>query len=216
MLGLKERKQRKEEEAAAAKAEAEFQAKQTAKQEKRKIEKTIGNIDQTIENFMQKAIVAKGKGNVDVYQKCVGFIKVCKMRRTQAENALFTIESMELMKEIADNSSALLESMGNVMSTLGALSVDKSVLMATQKNYQKTQLELDKQSATIESMLGSMEMLAESSSDNLSVDDGAIEAEIAKRAGDGLDDLDIGGSFSGSSADGIDDDLERLKKLVNG
>ena len=176
---LNEKKKKKAEEEAAAKAEAEYQAKFAAKQEKKKVEKTITEIDKSIANFIAKAAEAKQKGYADMYRQCVSFIKTARVRKKQAEMFLFQVDAMQEMQNITKNSSELLKSMNTVMSTLGKLSVDKSVLIKSQKDFMTAQAELNKQTDSIGMALSSMDdFMTDSEDSSVSFADEDIDAEI--------------------------------------
>ena len=85
----KEKKEKAMADAAAAAADAEFQAKFAAKQERKKVEKTISEIDKSLEGLMAKAAESKSKGYEDVYRQCISMIKVARGRKMQAEKFLF-------------------------------------------------------------------------------------------------------------------------------
>ncbi|NCA92879.1 hypothetical protein EOM82_06500 [bacterium] len=214
MLGFKEKKQKKEEQAASAKADAEFQAKYVAKQEKRKVEKNIAEIDKSIANFIAKAAEAKAKGYTDIYKKSISFIKTARVRKKQAEMFLFQMDAMQEMQNISKNSSELLTSMNNVMNSLGALSLDRAVVMTTQRDFLKTQTELDKQSDNIENALSGMEMQIMDDDGLDALSDDGIEAEIAAlMAGNSADALSVGSSVSVEK--NADSEMEYLQKMLN-
>lgn len=211
MFNGKEKKLKKSEEEAAAKAEAEFQAKYAAKQEKRKVEKIISDVDKTIQTLMTRAADAKAKGYTDMYRSCISFIKVARARKKQAEVFLFQMEAMQEMQSLSKSSAELLGSMSNIMNSLGKLSLDKTAMLNSQKDFSAAQMELDKQTANIEQFLSGMEMRV---SDDESADqfsDSSIEAEI--------DSLIMGNSISIAtptfdSSTNADSDLDSLKKLL--
>ena len=133
----KEKKQQEAEAAAAAKEEAEYEAKFAAKQERKKAAKIIVEMDKSIQTFTQKAAEAKAKGYTTIYKQCVSFIRTAKAKQRQAEEFVYQIDAMLEMHNMAKNSSELLNSISNVMNTLGKISLDKSVLMANQRDFQK-------------------------------------------------------------------------------
>lgn len=215
MFKSKEKKLKEAEAAEAAKAEAEFQAKYTAKQEKKKIEKQVAEIDKTIESMMAKAANAKVKGYADIYKQCVLMIKVARARKRQAESFLFQMEAMQEMQSLAKGSSELLSSMGKVMSSLGKLSVDKTVMMGTQRDFMAAQRELEKQTMSIEGFLSSMEIDLPEDDSSIGTEmfaDSTIDAEI-----DSYIMKNSMGSGSGANGAGSSPaaDLEELKGLLN-
>ena len=161
-------------------ADAEFEAKYAVKTERKKVEKLMAEMDKSIGVFMAQAAEAKQKGYEEMYRKSISFIKVAKARKKQAEMFLFQIVSMQEMQNIANHSKQLLGSMNNIMNTLGKLSVDKSVVIQSQRDYQKTMAELDRQSDTIDNALSNFEAFAEDGdyTSDVSLSDDEIEAEI--------------------------------------
>ena len=146
----KEKKAKRLEEEARAKADAEYAAKREADMQKRKIEKMIAEFDKSIAEFTNQAASAKANGYAPVYKQCVGFIKVAKAKRLQAQMFLAQIGAMQQMKKLAEHSKDLLGSMNSVMNTLGKFSLDPEVMRNIQKDYDTAQMELDKQSDKID------------------------------------------------------------------
>ena len=206
----KEKKQKRLEAEAAAKEEAEFEAKMVAKQEKKKVGKTIEEVDKAMKALMEKAAAAKSKGYEDIYRQCLSLIKVTKARKMQAEKFLFQVEAMETMQSISKGSEGLLQSMNSIMGTLGKLSVDKSVMINTQKNFGETQRKLEMESNNLEQFLSGMEMhFDDGSSDQFS--DSSIEDEVNQfMMGNEIDDSKVSVSSSGA-----DSELEAMKKMLN-
>ncbi len=209
----KEKKRKLAEEQEAAKADAEFEAKFTAKQEKKKVEKIVGEMDKTINTLVARAAGAKAKGYTDIYKNCLSLIKVARARKKQAETFLFQMEAMQEMQALAKSSQELLGSMGSVMNSLGKLSLDKTVMLNSQKDFLATQRELEKQSMNIETYLSTMESNVDDGADGAQeFSDGDIEAEIDK--------FMVGNSINASSASssqgGNDggEDMEYLKKML--
>lgn len=212
-MGFKNKKQMKEEAAAAARAEAEFKAKYTAKQEKRNVEKNISEIDKSIAGFIARAAEAKSKGYTDMYRKCISFIKVARMRKKQAEMFLFQIDAMQEMQSISKNSNALLGSIKNIMTTLGGLSVDKAVISAMSGDFQKTQMELDKQSGNIEMALSGLEMQMPYDEDDAdSLADSEIEREIDNYAASNS--VDVSEKSETATEKSIDSEMDYLQSLL--
>lgn len=206
----KEKKQKRLEAEAAAKEEAEFEAKMVAKQEKKKVGKTIEEVDKAMKALMEKAAAAKSKGYEDIYRQCLSLIKVTKARKMQAEKFLFQVEAMETMQSISKGSEGLLQSMNSIMGTLGKLSVDKSVMINTQRNFGETQRKLEMESNNLEQFLSGMEMhFDDGSSDQFS--DSSIEDEVNQfMMGNAIDDSKVSVSSSGA-----DSELEAMKKMLN-
>lgn len=199
----KEKKAKRLEAEANAKADAEFQAKYTAKQERKKVEKMVASIDGSISALISKAAAAKAKGYTQVYQQCISFIKVARARKMQAETFLFQMDAMQEMKALSENSKDLLNSMSNIMGTLGKLSLDPTVMMQTQKDLNKTQMELDKQGASIDTFLDGMQMIMpeDANLDTAQFDDNDIAAEIdAFTINNALNNIDLGSGTSSESS----------------
>ena len=206
----KEKKQKRLEAEAAAKEEAEFEARMVAKQEKKKVNKTIEDVDKAMKALIEKAAAAKSKGYQDIYRQCLSLIKVTKARKMQAEKFLFQVEAMETMQSISKGSESLLQSMNSIMGTLGKLSVDKSVMINTQKNFGETQRKLEMESNNLEQFLSGMEMhFDDGSSEQFS--DSSIEDEVNQfMLGNAIDDSKVSVSSSGA-----DSELEAMKKMLN-
>lgn len=206
----KEKKQKRLEAEAAAKEDAEFEAKMVAKQEKKKVSKTIDDVDKAMKALIEKAAAAKSKGYEDIYRQCLSLIKVTKARKMQAEKFLFQVEAMETMQSISQGSESLLQSMNSIMGTLGKLSVDKSVMLNTQKNFGETQRKLEMESNNLEQFLSGMEMhFDDGSSEQFS--DSTIEDEVNQfMLGNAIDDSKVSVSSSGA-----DSELEAMKKMLN-
>lgn len=210
-----EKRLQKEREAEEAKANAEFDAKLTAKQERKKVEKTVAEMDKSVSALMERAAGAKVKGYTDMYRSCISMIKVARARKRQAEMFLFQMDAMQEMQSLAKNSQELLGSMSNVMNSLGKLSLDKTVMMNSQRDFAAVQRELERQTMSIDSFLGTMEMqLPNDGFDASDLSDSSIEAEIDEFINGGSINLD-GAPASASSPSGGDVDIERIKGLLN-
>lgn len=194
LFGNKETKQEKQERlnkaAAEAKMKAEIEAKIAAKQEKKKVEKIIAEIDKSEKEIIAKAAEAKSKGYTDVYKQQLGFIKVARARKMQAEKFLFQVDSMEKMKSISDSSVGLIDSMTKITNTLGKLSIDPAAMMEASKNFAKTQQQLELQGMQLEQVTSSMEAVLPDESDlsdaglmNDDVIDGEIDRYILEQSG---------------------------------
>lgn len=217
MLSRKEKLLQKQREAEEARINAEFDAKMTAKQERKKVEKTIAEIDESLKKMLQRAAEAKVKGFEEQYRSCVGMIKLARARKHQAEVFLFQMDTMQEMQSISKSSQSLLVSMGNVMNSLGKLSLDKSVMANTQRDFAAVQRELDRQTGTIETFLSGMEMQLPDDMPTDYASDDQIDAEI---------DAIINGGKSGSGASSVsgsssndegstDESIEKMKRLLD-
>lgn len=180
MLSSKERKRLKAEAEQKAREEEEFNAKYTAKQECRKIEKTIAEMNKKESLLMQKAAEAKQKGQVSIYRNYVSGIKVVRASKQQAENCLAQVDMMQTMQSITGSTKELLDSMGNIMSTLGKITLDKNAIINAEKDFAHAQQELDKQGAMLDQYFSGMEMVMpdEESSMAMSGVDKGIDSEI--------------------------------------
>lgn len=179
LFGNNEKKLKKQQEAEEAKANAEFEAKYAAKQEKKKVEKTIAEIDKSLQILMTKAAESKAKGYMDVYRQCVGMIKIARGRKMQAEKFLFQMDAMQEIQNISKSSTELLGSINTIMASLGRLSLDRTVVQDTQRRFIQAQGELDKQSNTIEGFIEGMTMNMPDDSDaGATFSDADIDAEI--------------------------------------
>ena len=208
LFNNKEKKKQQEEAAEQARQDALYEAKFAAKQERKKVEKTIDEIDKSLSGLMTKAADAKAKGYNDVYRQCVMMIKVAKGRRMQAEKFLFQMDAMQEIQNISKSSTELLGSMSTIMGSLGKLSLDRSVLLNTQKTFGQAQRELDVQSNTIEGFIEGMTMnMPEDDVLSGGMADSDIEADI--------DAMILGGQISSAkvSAGGADD-MADLRKLL--
>lgn len=204
----KEKKLKRQQEEEEAKINAEYEAKFAAKQERKKVEKTIAEVDKSLQILMTKAAAAKSKGYEDVYRQCVGMIKITKGRKMQAEKFLFQMDAMQEIQNVSKSSMDLLGSMNTIMNSLGKLSLDKSVLLNTQKNFSQAQRELDMQSNTIEGFIEGMTMnMPDDDVLSAGVSDSSIDADIdAMLLGNQINNATV--SAPGS------DDMADLKKLL--
>lgn len=208
-----EKRLQKEREAEEAKANAEFDAKLTAKQERKKVEKTVAEMDKSVSTLMERAAGAKVKGYTDMYRMCISMIKVARARKRQAEMFLFQMDAMQEMQKLANDSQALLGSMSAVMNSLGKLSLDKTVMLNSQRDFASVQRELERQTMNIDSFLGGMEMqLPDDGFDTTDLSDSSIEAEIDEFINGGTVNID---AASPSSTGNTDADMERIKQLLN-
>ena len=202
-MGFKERKAAKLKAAEEAKAEAEYEAKYQAKMKKKEVEKSIAEIDKSLQVLMQKAADAKAKGYDDVYQQCLGMVKVTHGRKAQAEKFLFQMDAMQELQNVSKCSAALLGSINDIMGSLGKLSLDRSVISQTQRDVANAQRELDMQSNTID---GFLEGLMSSLPEDANFAD--VESNIGNMAlGNQINSAPAGGSSASS-------ELDDLKKLL--
>lgn len=204
----KEKKLKRQQAEEDAKANAEFEAKFAAKTERKKVEKTIAEVDKSLQVLMSKAAEAKSKGYEDVYRQCVGMIKITKGRKIQAEKFLFQMDAMQEIQNVSKNSMELLGSMNNIMSSLGKLSLDRNVLATTQRNFAQAQRELDVQSNTIEGFIEGMTMnMPEDDVLSAGVSDSDIDADI--------DAMLLGNQINNATVSaGGADEISELKKLL--
>lgn len=199
------------EEVAKAKEEAEFEAKFTAKQERRRVEKLVDDLDKSCQSLLNKAAEAKSKGQGTSYKTYVLAIKVARARKVQAENFLAQIDAMQEIQSISNSTKELLGSMGKIMGSLGKLSVDRSAMLETQKQFSAVQQNLEKQSDGIESFFSAIEdMLPDGDDDRFAMGevDSAIDAEVNAI-------LRGNASASSGSANSSTDDLGDLRRVLN-
>ena len=214
MLRSKERKRLKAEAEQKAREEEEFNAKYTAKQECRKIEKTIAEMTKKEGILMQKAVEAKQKGQVTIYRNYVSGIKVVRACKQQAENCLAQVDMMQTMQSITGSTKELLGSMGNIMSTLGKITLDKTAIINAEKDFAHAQQELDKQGALLDQYFSGVEMVMpeEESSIAMSGVDKGIDSEIDSMI---LNNSVCNMSDAGSqSSDSVNDDIAQFQRLL--
>lgn len=207
----KEKREKKQQEAEAARSEAEFQAKFAAKQEKKKVEKIIAEVDRSLQTLMTKAAESKARGYNDVYRQCLGMIKIAKGRKMQAEKFLFQMEAMQEIQNISKNSMEMLGSMNTIMNSLGKLSLDPTVMQNTQRNFLKAQGELDRQSSTIDGFVEGLTMnMPDDDELGANFSDADIEADI--------DSMILGSQINNAtvapSGKSESDELAELRKLA--
>lgn len=214
MISRQEKKRLKEEEAAKAKQEAEFDARFKAKQERKKVEKIIADMEKQGNELLAKAAEAKQKGQATAYRNYVSGIKLVRARKAQAENFLSQVDVMQSMQSITSSSKELLSSMGNIMNSLGKLTLDRSAMAESQREFAKTQQDLDKQGGTIESFLSGMEMVLpeeESSLDSAGVDqniDAEIDSFLLNKSVNSL------GAAPSQNPGSVQADIEQLKQVL--
>lgn len=218
MLGNK-KKMKAEAEAKAkeeAQANAEFEAKFAAKQERRKVEKLVAEFDKSCQTLLGKAVEAKAKGQGAIYKTYVTAIKVARARKAQAENFLAQIDAMQEMQSITNSSKELLGSMGTIMGSLGKLTMDRSAVIESQKEFAAVQQSLERQGAGIDSYFSTLsDMLPDGQDDSYAMGeaDSDIDAEVnAILRGSASSSGSSSGSSAGSSSSG---DLDDLKRMLN-
>ena len=214
---IRARKEKKELAEQQAKEQAEWDAKQAAKTNKREIAKLIAGIEKNEQQIIANAAAAKVKGYNDIYRTQLSALKVARARKTQAEKFLFQIETMECMKSLADNSQKLLGSMGEIMSTLGKLTLDKNEMKKNQMDFMNAQKTLEQQSFSIEQFFAQMEAGLPDEDDSMMMDvdyshedlDREINAYILGQNGG----VAANGGQNVSAA--ANDEVEQLRQLLN-
>ena len=128
---------------------------------------------------------------------------------------LFQIEAMQEMQSISKSSSELLGSMNTIMTSLGKLSLDKSVMLNTQRDFMAAQRELDKQSASLDQFLSGMEMQMDDGDMDLSqFSDSSIEAEIdSLMMGSAINSANGNLSSTGNMGSELDDLAKQLSSF---
>lgn len=204
------RKEKKELEAKAAREQAEWDAKYAARQEKKNIQKLISEIEKKEKEIIANAAAAKAKGYGDVYKIQLSALKVARARRVQAEKFLFQIDAMESMKSLSASSQALLGSMGNIMGSLGKLSLDKDEMKKNQMGFAMAQKNLEQQSQSIEQFFSQMEMVLPDEDDEIIGDVGftsdSLDSEINAY-------MQNGGTVSNDSA--MNDEISKLTEMLS-
>lgn len=211
-FGNKEKEKQRKEAEEAARMEAEYEAKYKTKQEKKRVEKLIADVDKSLDQMMTRAANAKAEGYTEIYRQCILLIKTARARKKQAKMFLFQMEAMEQMQELSKSSSELLGSMNTIMTSLGKLSLDKTVMMNTQKDFVATQRELDKQSANLDQFLSGMEMhIDDSDMDTDQFSDASIEEEIdAYMMGNKINNATVSSGNGGGAKSELDDIAKQL------
>lgn len=214
---IRARKEKKELAEQQAREQAEWDAKQAAKTNKREIAKLIAGIEKNEQQIIANAAAAKVKGYNDIYRTQLSALKVARARKTQAEKFLFQIETMECMKSLADNSQKLLGSMGEIMNTLGKLTLDKNEMKKNQMDFMNAQKTLEQQSFSIEQFFAQMEAGLPDEDDSMMMDvdyshedlDREINAYILGQNGG----VAVNGGQNVSAA--ANDEVEQLRQLLN-
>lgn len=215
---LRARKEKKELEEQQAKEQAEWDAKQAAKTSKREIAKLIANIEKNEQQIIANAAAAKVKGYNDIYRTQLSALKVARARKTQAEKFLFQIETMECMKSLADNSQKLLGSMGEIMNTLGKMTLDKNEMKKNQMDFMNAQKTLEQQSFSIDQFFSQMEAGLPDEDDTMMMDvdyshedlDKEINAYILGQNGGAA--TTTGNQTTSASTN---NEVEQLRQLLN-
>ena len=214
---LRARKEKKELEAQQAREQAESDAKYAAKIRKREIQKFIGEIEKSEQQIIASAASVKVKGYNDLYRTQLSALKVARARKAQAEKFLYQIEIMENMKTLSDSSTKLLGSMGEIMSTLGKLTLDKNEMKKNQMDFMNAQKTLEQQSFSIEQFFAQMEAGLPDEDDSMMMDvdyshedlDREINAYILGQNGG----VAANGGQNVSAA--ANDEVEQLRQLLN-
>ena len=167
---LRARKEKKELEAQQAREKAEWDAKYAAKTKKKEITKLITDIEKSEQEIIANAAAAKVKGYNDIYRTQLSALKVARARKTQAEKFLFQIETMEKMKALSDSSHKLLGAMGEIMNTLGKVSMDPNEMKKSQMEFMGAQKNLDQQSRSIDQFFAQMEACLPDEDDTMMMD----------------------------------------------
>ena len=214
---IRARKEKKELAEQQAKEQAEWDAKQAAKTNKREIAKLIAGIEKNEQQIIANAAAAKVKGYNDIYRTQLSALKVARARKTQAEKFLFQIETMECMKSLADNSQKLLGSMGEIMNTLGKLTLDKNEMKKNQMDFMNAQKTLEQQSFSIEQFFAQMEAGLPDEDDSMMMDVDYSHEELDREIN-----AYILGQNGGVAANGgqnvsaaANDEVEQLRQLLN-
>lgn len=205
------RKERKELEAQQAKEQLEWDAKFAAKQKKKEIQKLIAEIQKKEQEIIANAAAAKAKGYNDVYRVQLSALKVARARKVQAEKFLFQIDTMEQMKSLSDSSQKLLGAMGDIMSTLGKLALDKDEMKQSQMDFANAQRNLDKQSQSIEQFFSQMEMNLPDEDDDMMADVGYGNEDLESEINAYL----LGERPAGSgSSEAENDEIAQLRQML--
>ena len=212
LFDSKEKKQKKAEAEANAKADLEFEAKFKVKQEKKNVEKIIAEMAKTEEAIIGRAAEAKEKGYTQIYRTLVTQLKVAHARKKQAEVFLFQMDTMQEMQSLSKNTEALLGSMNNIMSSLGKLSLDRTAIMASQKNFAEAQREQQRQSDSIEQALSGLEYMVDDGGDDEQINDEWAENLIATKT---LNNAIHSASAPSVSSSSEDEQMEHLKGLLS-
>ena len=210
------RKERKALEAQQAREQAEWDAKYEAKAKKKEIQKLITEIEKSERDIIANAAAAKTKGYNDVYRVQLSALKVARARKTQAEKFLFQIDTMEKMKSIADSSQKLLVSMGDIMNTLGKLTLDKEEMKTSQMNFASAQKNLDQQSRSIEQFFSQMEMTLPDEDDEIMTDIGYSNDDLEKEVNSFiLGESGVRNSLGENISQSATDEMDQLRQLLN-
>ena len=214
---LRARKEKKELEAQQAREQAESDAKYAAKIRKREIQKLIGEIEKSEQQIIASAASVKVKGYNDLYRTQLSALKVARARKAQAEKFLYQIEIMENMKTLSDSSTKLLGSMGEIMSTLGKLTLDKNEMKKNQMDFMNAQKTLEQQSFSIEQFFAQMEAGLPDEDDSMMMDVDYSHEELDREIN-----AYILGQNGGVAANGgqnvsaaTNDEVEQLRQLLN-
>ena len=122
------------------------------------------------------------------------------------------MDTMQEMQSLSKNTESLLGSMNTIMSSLGKLSLDRTAIMASQKNFAEAQREQQRQSDSIEQALSGLEYMVDDGGDEEQIDDEWAENLIANKA---LNSAINSASASTNSASSDDKEMEQWKGLLS-
>ena len=151
------RKEKKELDAQKAREDAEWEAKYKLKIARRDVTKMIAEMQKCEAGFIQNAANARMEGYEDSYRQQIGCLKLARARIAQAKKFLYQMDAMENMKKLTDSSSKMLSTMGDIMGSLGKLTLDKEAMRNSQREFAETTKNLETQSMTIDAFLSGME-----------------------------------------------------------
>lgn len=211
-LSRKERKALEEQE---KREQLEWDSKFAAKQERKKIEKLILEINKSEKEIIAQAAQAKAKGYGDVYKVQLSALKVARARKTQAEKFLFQIDTMEKMKSLSESSSQLLGSMNTIMNSLGKLSLDKDEMKRSQQNFATAQKSLGQQAQSIEQFFSQMEMQLPDDDDSLMEDVGYGNEDLEREINAFMTGEAPSQGMEGTQNTAMNDELAQLQQLLN-
>ncbi len=213
---IRARKEKKELEAQQAREKAEWDAKYVAKSKKKEIGKLIADIEKSEKDIIANAAAAKMKGYNDIYRAQLSALKVARARKTQAEKFLFQIDTMEKMKSLSDSSHKLLGSMGEIMNTLGKLSMDPNEMKKSQMDFMGAQKNLDQQSRSIEQFFAQMEACLPEEDDDMMMDVDYSHDELDREVNAYI--LGQGGTIGAADQNvpqNTNDEMEQLRQMLN-
>ena len=213
---LRARKEKKELEALQAREQAESDAKYAAKIRKREIQKLIGEIEKSEQQIIASAASVKVKGYNDLYRTQLSALKVARARKAQAEKFLYQIEIMENMKTLSDSSTKLLGAMGDIMNTLGKLTMDPAMMKKNQMDFMSAQRNLEQQSFSIEQFFAQMEAGLPDEDDAMMMDVDYSHDELDREINAYI--LGQGGTVGAPEQNvskAANDEMEQLRQMLN-